>query len=169
VNEPPSNPVRTPSNPVILSHDEGMRLALAEAAKARDAGEVPVGAVIVIGGRVVATGFNQPISAVDPTAHAEIVALRAAARATGNYRLTGATVYVTLEPCLMCVGAMAHARIDLVVFGALEPKSGALVSTMRAHEAPGLNHRLEILGGVLEHECRTRMQAFFRTARERQS
>ena len=143
-------------------HDKDvMRLALAEAERARLAGEVPVGAVILLEGRVVGTGFNQPILAVDPTAHAEVVALRAAARAIGNYRLTGSSLYVTVEPCLMCVGAMIHARVARVVFGAAEPKAGALVSASRAHETPGLNHRLEVTGGVLEEECRQIMQAFF--------
>jgi tRNA(adenine34) deaminase len=146
-------------------HDEWMRMALREAARARDAGEVPVGAVIVRDGRVLATGFNQPISAVDPTAHAEIVAMRAAARAVGNYRLTDAALYVTVEPCLMCVGAIVHARIGLLVYGAPEPKSGAIVSTMRAHESPGLNHRVEIVGGVLEEECREVIQVFFKERR----
>ncbi len=111
-----------------------MALAIAQAARGRDAGEVPVGAVVVLDGRVVGAGFNQPISSVDPTAHAEVVALRAAAKEVGNYRLTGATLYVTVEPCLMCVGAMVHARVGLVVFGAPEPKAGALVSMTRAHE-----------------------------------
>ena len=101
-----------------MTHDDYMRLALAQAATARDAGEVPVGAVVVLDDRVIGEGFNQPISSHDPTAHAEVIALRAAAGARGNYRLTGATMYVTVEPCLMCVGAMVHARIGLVVFGA---------------------------------------------------
>jgi tRNA(adenine34) deaminase len=142
-----------------------MRQALAHAARARTAGEVPVGAVVVVEGTVVASGFNQPITAVDPTAHAEIVALRGAATAVGNYRLTGATLYVTIEPCLMCVGAMIHARIGLVVYGATEPRAGALVSAVRAHETPTLNHRLEVLGGVLDDECRAMMQEFFRERR----
>lgn len=142
-----------------------MLAALAEAAKARDAGEVPIGAVVVHDGRVVGTGFNQPISAHDPTAHAEVVALRAAAAAIGNYRLSNATMYVTLEPCLMCVGAMVHARIGLVVYGAAEPKSGALQSMTSAHELPGLNHRLSILGGVMEQESRDLLQAFFKDRR----
>lgn len=146
-----------------------MRRALAEASRARAVGEVPVGAVVVLEGREVGAGFNQPISAVDPTAHAEIVALRAAAKAMGNYRLTGATMYVTVEPCMMCVGAMVHARVELVVFGAPEPKAGALVSSTRAHEAPGLNHRLQVQGGVLEDECREAIQAFFRDARKREA
>ena len=148
-----------------MTDDDCMRLALAEARKGEVAGEVPVGCVIVIDGRVVGSGFNQPISATDPTAHAEIVAMRAAAREVGNYRLTGATLYVTIEPCMMCVGAMVHARIGRVVFGAAEPKAGALGSTIRAHEAPGLNHRLEVAGGVLAEECRAAVQAFFASRR----
>ncbi len=142
-----------------------MRLALAEALKARDAGEVPVGAIVVVDDAVAGTGFNQPISSNDPTAHAEIVALRAAAARLGNYRLTGCTLYVTVEPCLMCVGAMVHARVGHVVFGATEPKAGAVVSMARAHELTGLNHRLEVTGGVLEDECRQVMQEFFRSRR----
>lgn len=148
-----------------MDHEHYMRLALAQAELARRAGEVPVGAVVVHDGKVLGAGFNQPISAHDPTAHAEVVALRAAAAAIGNYRLTDATMYVTVEPCLMCVGAMVHARIGLVVFGTSEPKAGALQSRTRAHELPGLNHRLESSGGVLEAECREVMQAFFKTRR----
>jgi tRNA(adenine34) deaminase len=142
-----------------------MRLAIAEAAKAIDTGEVPVGAIVVLDGVVIAAGFNQPITSRDPTAHAEIVAMRAAAAHVGNYRLTGSTLYVTVEPCLMCVGAMVHARVQRVIYGAAEPKAGALVSMIRAHELPGLNHHLEITGGVLEEECREIMQAFFRSRR----
>jgi tRNA(adenine34) deaminase len=148
-----------------MSHDDFMRLALTQAALARDAHEVPVGAVVVVDGAVVGAGCNRPISSHDPTAHAEIVALRAAAAASGNYRLTGATLYVTIEPCLMCVGAMVHARIATVVYGTTEPKAGAIVSMTRANELPGLNHRLEAIGGVLEDECRAVMQAFFKTRR----
>jgi len=146
-------------------HEHYMRLALVEAARVRELGEVPVGAVVVLGGRVVGVGGNRPIGAVDPTAHAEINALRMAALEAGNYRLTGATLYVTVEPCLMCVGAMIHARIGLVVYGAAEPRAGALVSSLRAHEAPGLNHRLAVLGGVLEDDCRALIQDFFRERR----
>jgi tRNA(adenine34) deaminase len=142
-----------------------MRLALAEARKAEAAGEVPIGAVVVLDGVVIGAGFNQPISASDPTAHAEIVAMRAAAARVGNYRLTGSTLYVTVEPCLMCVGAMVHARVDTVVYGAAEPKAGAITSMTRAHEFPGLNHRLQVQSGVLEEECREMMQAFFRSRR----
>jgi tRNA(adenine34) deaminase len=148
-----------------VTDEDAMRLALAEAERARSLGEVPIGAIVVVEGRVVGTACNRPISSNDPTAHAEIGALREAARAVGNYRLTGATLYVTVEPCLMCVGAMVHARIGLVVFGAAEPKSGALISTVRAHESPGLNHRLEILAGVLEDECRAMIQEFFKAKR----
>jgi tRNA(adenine34) deaminase len=150
---------------VGAEHERFMRLALAEAGAAGAAGEVPVGSVVVLDGAVVGAGGNRPIAAVDPTAHAEIVALRAAAAAVGNYRLTGATLYVTVEPCLMCVGAMIHARIGLVVYGAAEPRGGALVSSARAHETAGLNHRLAVLGGVLEADCRAVMQQFFRDRR----
>src|SRR5688572_1363630 len=144
-----------------------MQLAIAEARKAGDGGEVPVGAVVLLDGKVIGAGFNQPIAAHDPTAHAEIVALRAAAARLGNYRLTGSTLYVTVEPCLMCVGAMVHARVGLVVYGTAEPKAGALVSMTRAHELPALNHRLRVEGGVLEEECRELVQAFFRERRGR--
>ena len=148
-----------------MTPEAAMRLALEQAERARDAGEVPVGAVIVLDDAVVGSGFNQPISSVDPTAHAEIVALRMAARALGNYRLTGATMYVTVEPCMMCVGALIHARIKEVVFGATEPRAGALVSALRAHETPTLNHRLTVSSGVLEEECRRTIQSFFEARR----
>ena len=138
-----------------------MREALAEAGLARGRGEVPVGAVVVLDGAVVGRGSNQPIHATDPTAHAEIVALRDAARAVGNYRLTGAALYVTVEPCLMCAGALVHARIDRLVFGAAEPKAGAVRSTLRALDHPALNHRVEVAGGVLEAECRALVRSFF--------
>ena len=142
-----------------------MRAALECASQAADIGEVPIGAVVVVDGRIVGTGFNQPIRSKDPTAHAEVNALRAAGQALGNYRLTGATLYVTVEPCLMCVGAMVHARISLVVFGALEPKAGALQSMTSAHELPGLNHRMAIEGGVLAEESRALLQQFFQARR----
>jgi tRNA(adenine34) deaminase len=146
-------------------HEDFMRAALEQARLAIDAGEVPVGAVVVIDGQIVARAFNQPIRAVDPTAHAEVLALRAAAQQAGNYRLTGAMLYVTVEPCLMCVGALVHARIKEVVFGVVEPRSGALVSTVRGHEIAGLNHRLTVTGGVLEADCRDLIQQFFRDKR----
>jgi tRNA(adenine34) deaminase len=147
-------------------HESFMRAAIEQAWLARSAGEVPIGAVLVRDGTVIARAFNQPISAVDPTAHAEVLVLRAAARAVGNYRLTGATVYVTVEPCLMCVGALVHARVSEVVYGTIEPRTGALLSTARALETPGLNHRFAVVGGVLDEECRTLMQAFFRERRK---
>ena len=142
-----------------------MRAALDQARRAQERGEVPVGAVVVLDGAIVGEGFNQPIAAHDPTAHAEIVALRDAARRIGNYRLTGATLYVTIEPCQMCVGAMVHARVARVVYGAREPKAGAIESAMRAHEHPSLNHRLVAVGGVLEDECREVIQGFFEERR----
>jgi len=138
-----------------------MRLALEEARRAAEAGEVPVGAVVVLDGAVIGAGHNQPIGSKDPTAHAEIVAMRAAALATGNYRLTGSTLYVTIEPCLMCVGAMVHARIAELVFGTAEPKAGAVMSTQRAHEHAALNHRLTVTGGMLADECSAVMKEFF--------
>jgi tRNA(adenine34) deaminase len=144
-----------------------MRAALELAAEAHRRGEVPVGAVVALDGTVIGRGFNQPISAHDPTAHAEIVAMRAAAQHLGNYRLTGADLYVTIEPCQMCVGAMVHARIARVIYGATEPKAGAIESAMRAHEHPALNHRLQAVGGLLEDECRAMIQQFFEQRRGR--
>lgn len=142
-----------------------MQLALEQARLSAGSGEVPVGAVVVLNGEVIGRGRNQPISSNDPTAHAEIVAMREAALATGNYRLTGATLYVTVEPCVMCVGAMVHARIGELVFGAPEPKAGAIESTQRAHEHPALNHRLTVVSGVLAAECRDVMRSFFEKRR----
>lgn len=153
----------TGDNPLDL----WMGIALHEAARARDLGEVPIGAVVVLDGQIVGRGCNQPISAHDPTAHAEIVAIRDAAARLGNYRLTGATLVVTIEPCLMCVGAFVHARIGRLVFGAPEPRTGALTSTANAAELPGHNHRFAIVGGIREDECRALMQAFFRSKRGR--
>jgi tRNA(adenine34) deaminase len=144
-----------------------MQAALEEAARARDAGEVPIGAVVELNGEIVGRGYNQPISSGDPTAHAEIVAIRDAARATGNYRLVGATLYVTIEPCLMCVGALVHARIQTLVFGAPEPRTGAVVSTVRGGDLPGHNHRFAVDSGVREQECRALMQTFFQERRAR--
>ena len=126
-----------------------MRAALELARTASRHGEVPVGAVVVKDGVIVGEGFNQPIGAHDPTAHAEIVAIRDAAARAGNYRLSGATLYVTVEPCLMCVGALVHARIGTLVYGAAEPKAGAIESSQPAHEHPALNHRFEVTGHVL--------------------
>ena len=142
-----------------------MRAALEQARFGLVAGEVPIGAVVVAGDEIIARAFNQPISAVDPTAHAEVVAMRAAANVIGNYRLIGTTVYVTVEPCMMCVGALSHARVAEVVYGAPEPRTGALVSTLQALESAGLHHRFEVTGGVLESECRELMQEFFKARR----
>jgi tRNA(adenine34) deaminase len=145
-----------------------MRRALELAAAAAKAGEVPVGAVVVSAdGEIVGEGANQPIGASDPTAHAEVVALRAAARALGNYRLPGTTIYVTIEPCLMCVGALVHARVETLVYGVPEPKAGAVESTMRAAEHPALNHHLRLVSGVLARECRALVQEFFSARRGR--
>jgi tRNA(adenine34) deaminase len=142
-----------------------MGAALEQARLGLGAGEVPVGAVLVVGEAIVARAFNQPITANDPTAHAEVLVLREAARVLGNYRLTDARVYVTVEPCMMCVGAMVHARVREVIYGAAEPKTGALTSTMRALESPGLNHRFALTAGVLEDACRAIIQEFFRHKR----
>lgn len=143
-----------------------MDLALAQARKAAAAGEVPVGAVVVSdSGEILAAAHNSPIALHDPTAHAEILALRQAAAKAGNYRLPGATLYVTIEPCLMCVGAMIQARIKRLVFGAPDTKAGACVSLYRLPEDQRLNHRLEVTGGVRETECRELLQEFFQTRR----
>jgi len=148
-----------------VNHSEMMAAALEQARRARDAGEVPIGAVVAIDGEIAGRGFNQPISSGDPTAHAEIVAIREAAARAGNYRLTGATLCVTIEPCLMCVGALVHARVGTLVFGAAEPKSGAITSTVRGGELPGHNHRFEVVAGVREDECRDLLQLFFKQRR----
>jgi tRNA(adenine34) deaminase len=138
-----------------------MSLARAAAERARAAGEVPVGAIVVRGDEVIGTGFNHPIGAHDPSAHAEMVALRAAAAAMCNYRLPGCELYVTLEPCLMCAGAIMHARIARVVFGAHDPKTGACGSVVDAFAQARLNHHATVLGGVLETECATALKSFF--------
>jgi tRNA(adenine34) deaminase len=138
-----------------------MRQAIAQAHNAWALGEVPVGAVIVKDGLVVATGFNQPIGTHDPTAHAEIMALRAAATILGNYRLPGCELYVTLEPCAMCSGAMMHARLARVVFGAADPKTGACGSIVDLFSQQKLNHHTDVLGGVLADECGALLKEFF--------
>jgi tRNA(adenine34) deaminase len=142
-----------------------MALALAQARRARDEGEVPVGAVLVQGERVIATGANRPIGACDPTAHAEIGALRAGARALGSYRLADTVLYVTLEPCLMCAAALVHARVRRVVFGAWDPRAGAAGSMLDAFTLPGLNHRVDVFGGVLQEECAALLTEFFESRR----
>jgi len=143
-----------------------MRAALAEAEAAAEAGEVPVGAVVAAGGEIVARGHNRSETDSDPSAHAEIVALRAAARAEGNYRLTGATLYVTLEPCAMCMGALVQARIERLVFGAYDPKAGAAGSAIDLSDSPSFNHRFEINGGVLAEECGAVLKTFFESKRK---
>ncbi|QYG02832.1 tRNA adenosine(34) deaminase TadA [Massilia sp. NP310] len=138
-----------------------MGLALAQAQLAWDRGEVPVGAVVVKDGEVIATGFNQPISGHDPTAHAEIVALRAAAEKLGNYRLPGCELYVTLEPCIMCSGAMMHARLARVVYAATDPKTGACGSVVDLFSLRALNHHTQVMGGILSSEASALLKAFF--------
>lgn len=145
--------------------EQYMREALRLAAYAGDRGEVPVGAVVVLDQVIVGRGFNRPIGAHDPTAHAEIVALRQAAAYLGNYRLTGADLYVTIEPCAMCAGALVHARIRRLIFGAREPRAGAVVSTAQTLDLAGLNHRVESTDGVLADEAQRLMQDFFRQRR----
>jgi tRNA(adenine34) deaminase len=143
----------------------GMRAALVQAAVAADDGEVPVGAVIVVNGELVAAAHNRSIMDADPSGHAEIVVLRQAAAALGNHRLPGATLYVTLEPCIMCVGAIAQARVERVVFGAYDEKAGALGSATDLSDSKALNHRFEINGGLLAEECAALLKEFFRTRR----
>lgn len=142
-----------------------MRLALAEAQLAADLGEVPVGAVLVQQGRVIGKGFNQPISSNDPSAHAEMVALRQAALTQRNYRLPDTTLYVTLEPCTMCAGLLVHSRVSRLVFGASEPRAGAVVSRAQVLDQTWMNHRIEVEGGVLAEECGEVLRAFFKGRR----
>jgi len=138
-----------------------MQLAIAEARKAEALGEVPVGAVVVKDGTVIATGYNHPIATHDPTAHAEIMALRAASEMLGNYRLPGCQLYVTLEPCAMCSGAMMHARLARVVYGATDPKTGACGSVIDLPAEDRLNHHMQVTGNVLAEECATMLKQFF--------
>jgi tRNA(adenine34) deaminase len=143
-----------------------MRAALAEAVAAGAAGEVPVGAVLVRSEDIIATGANKPIAASDPTAHAEIEALRAGARILGSYRLTDSTLYVTLEPCVMCAAAIVHARVRRLVFGAWDPRAGGAGSITNVFALPGLNHRVDVFGGVLMEECARLLQEFFAQRRD---
>ena len=149
-----------------MSDEIFMRMALDAAAEAQRVGEVPVGAVLVKDGELIAIGHNRPITLHDPTAHAEIAALRAAAQKLGNYRLPGCTLYVTLEPCVMCAGAMMHARLARVVFGANDPKTGACGSVVNLFAESRLNHHTEVHGGVLADECGTILSAFFAERRQ---
>jgi tRNA(adenine34) deaminase len=147
------------------ANTELMRLAVAEAKAAADAGEVPIGAVAVVDGEIVGRGQNRVLRDVDPTAHAEIVALRAAARSLGNYRLTECELFVTLEPCAMCAGAMIHARLKRLIYGASDPKAGAAGSVLEVVNHPRLNHQMTVTGGVLENECGELLREFFRQRR----
>ena len=142
-----------------------MAAALEEARRGLEAGEVPVGALVVVGGEIVARAHNAPIGLADPTAHAEILALRAAARTLGNYRLTGATVYATVEPCPMCCGAILHARASRLVYGAPDPKAGAVASLFRLLDDPRLNHQVQVSGGVLAAEAAALLKSFFAARR----
>lgn len=144
-----------------MDDDACMRLALEQAERAGALNEVPVGALVVSDGRIVGRGFNTPIGASDPTAHAEIVAMRDAARTLGNYRLAGCTLYVTLEPCVMCAGAIQHARIARLVFGARDPKTGACGSVVDLFADPRLNHHTKVQGGVMAEACAKMLQDFF--------
>ncbi len=144
---------------------EFMRLALEQAALAQSRGEIPVGAVLVRADEIVAVGANSPIASNDPTAHAEIEVLRAGGRALGSYRLTDSTLYVTLEPCVMCAAAIVHARVRRVVFGAWDPRAGAAGSSIDVFALPGLNHRVDVFGGVLVDECTRVLKRFFEQRR----
>jgi tRNA(adenine34) deaminase len=144
---------------------EWMQAALELAGEAAQHDEVPVGAVVVRENQIIGRGFNQPVSGHDPTAHAEIMALRDAAQTLGNYRLPGCTLVVTVEPCTMCAGALVHARIEQLIFGAREPRAGAVCSSSRVLDNPGLNHKVTVIEGVLEKECKALMSAFFQERR----
>ncbi len=150
----------------MISDIEAMQAALDEARKAAEAGEVPIGAVVVAGDHVVGFGQNRVLRESDPTAHAEIVALREAAAALGNYRLNGCTLYVTLEPCAMCAGAMIHARLDRLVYGAADPKAGACGSVLEVLNHPRLNHQLRVDQGILADEAGELLRGFFRERRQ---
>lgn len=157
-----------PSTPDSES-EKFMRLALREAKRARDEREVPVGAIVVRNGRVIARAHNRPVHLNDPAAHAEILALRRAARRLKNYRLTDCTLYATIEPCAMCAGAIVHARLRRVIFGARDPKAGAAGSVLTVLNHPKLNHQVEVAGGVLAEECAGIVREFFRARRKRRS
>ena len=144
-----------------LNDEYWMREALAEAERAAEAGEVPIGAIVVRDGKLLGRGYNRPIGAGDPTAHAEVEALRAAAQQANNYRLPGSVLYATVEPCLMCAGALIHARVERLVFGTLEPKTGAVVSASRVLEGPAVNHHVDVTGGVLAQDCARLLTTFF--------
>lgn len=148
------------------SHTYWMHEALTEAYRAQTLNEVPVGAVVILNNVIIARAYNQPITACNPVAHAEILALQAAAKNIGNYRLINCDLYVTLEPCTMCAGALVHSRINRLIFGAYEPKAGAIVSTAQILSQPHMNHRIEVIEGVLQSECSTLLSNFFRMRRD---
>ena len=151
----------------LYADDYWMEQAIALAENAEELDEVPVGAIVVLDGEVIGRGFNQPISGDDPTAHAEIIALRDAGRQLGNYRLPGSTLYVTLEPCMMCAGAMVHSRITRLVYGAQDAKTGVIDSYLDAFNQPVVNHKIEVTGGVMAQECGSMLTTFFRNKREK--
>ena len=151
-----------------LDDRAAMLLALDQARLAAAEGEVPVGAVVVLDGEVIASGYNRPIGALDPSQHAEMQAIRQACLAVGNYRLPGATLYVTVEPCTMCAGLLVHSRIARLVYGAVEPKSGAVASNLNLLQTGPYNHRIDVTGGLLADECSTLMSDFFAERRARQ-
>ena len=153
----------------MLDDEHWIRHALKLAERAQEEGEVPVGAVLVLNDEIIGAGWNRPIAAHDPTAHAEIMALRAGAEKVGNYRLNDTTLYVTLEPCVMCAGAMVHARIKRLVFGASDPKAGAINSVFNILDSARLNHRVEYVGGILSDECGGMLSRFFEARRNNRS
>jgi tRNA(adenine34) deaminase len=152
----------------MLASEQFMRLALEEARKAEAMGEVPVGAVVVLGDAVISHGYNRNLSDKDPSAHAEIVALREAGRIVGNHRLIDCELYVTIEPCAMCAGALIQARIKRLIYGAADPKAGAVKSALQVLNHPALNHQMEVVPGVLAEECAGLLQEFFRRRRARE-
>ncbi len=156
------------SAPFTAQDEQFMRYALTLAQKAADQGEVPVGAIVVCQNEIIAEGFNTPISKNDPSAHAEMVALRAAGQIRQNYRLMDCRLYVTLEPCMMCIGAILHARLDQVIFGAFDPKTGAAGSVINLFEESRLNHHTKCVGGLLESECSLILKTFFQDRRRLQ-
>jgi tRNA(adenine34) deaminase len=160
-----ARPVQVGGFPLVNSDADWMRQALALAARAEAEGEVPVGALVVRDGQVLGEGWNQPVALRDPTAHAEILALRTAAQKIGDYRLGGATLYVTLEPCPMCAAAIAHARVARLVFGAWDPRQGAAGSAFNLVAADAMNHRVDAFGGVLSEDCGAILKRFFATRR----
>lgn len=153
----------------VTTDEQGMTLALQMAQRAYDLNEVPVGAIVIQNGKVIGQGFNQPIKSNDPSAHAEVVAIRQAALHISNYRLMNSCLYVTVEPCTMCTGLLIHSRVQRLVFGTTEPKAGAIVSALQLAEQPFYNHKLQIQGGVMAEECATIMSGFFAMRRRRKT